>query len=212
MSWDASAQAFDQLHQSTVWKSLFQQFITFAAPEASDVTLEIGAKTGRLSLALAAKTREVQGLENDPQMLALAEKNVRTARVDNISFESGDIEDLPFADGSFDLTCAFMVLYKSPDPTKAFRELARVTRTGGKIICLNPSPLLTKEAAEKMIKKTMPPKSLSDALLALADEANKTKRFTEDDLADLFGAAGIYEVELDAALDELFFLAKARRT
>ena len=210
MPWDASAQAFDQLHQSTLWKSIVQQFIVFAAPEGSELVLEIGSKTGRFSLALAVKAREVQGIEASQPLLALAERNVKTARVDNISFENGEYEDLPFADGSFDLTCSLFTLHQSKNPAKAIQEMARVTRFGGRVVCLAPSPGFTKEAVERWSKKNLPSRPLAEALLGLAEETAAGRSFSEDDLADLFGEANIYEIELDSAFDDLLFIVKAR--
>jgi ubiquinone/menaquinone biosynthesis C-methylase UbiE len=212
MPWDGSAQAFDQLHQSTLWKSIAQQFVAFAAPEGSDLVLEIGAKSGRLALMLAAKAREVQCIETSQALLTLSERNVKTARVDNVSFENGDYEDLPFADGSFDLTCSFFTLHQSKSAAKAIQEMARVTRFGGRVVCLAPSPGFTKEAVEKWIKKNVPSRPLAEALLGLTDETAKGRSFSEDDLADLFGEANIYEVELDYAFDDLLFIAKAKHT
>jgi ubiquinone/menaquinone biosynthesis C-methylase UbiE len=210
MSWDGSAQAFDQLHQSTLWKSIIQQVITFAAPEGSDLALEVGSKTGRFALALNLKAREVQCIEPNATLIKAAEQNIKTARVDGISFEQGEYEDLPFADGSFDLTCSVFTLHQCKNAAKAVQELARVTRTGGRVVCLVPSPGFTKEAVERWCKKNAASKQLLDALVGLAQETANGKSFSEDALADLFGEADIYEIELDSAFNDLLFIAKAR--
>jgi ubiquinone/menaquinone biosynthesis C-methylase UbiE len=211
MPWDGSAQAFDQLHQTPTWRALYQQFIEFAAPEASDLVLEIGSKTGRLAMALAPKAKEIQGLEASPDMIALAEKNVKTARLDNLSFEEGRNEDLPFADGTFDLCCAFGSLYLLEDPILGVKEMARVTRTGGRLACLNPSPEMSREAMERYLKKSTPTRLLSEGMVALMESAVAHRRFSEDDLSEIFGAAGIYEVEVEPALSGLMLLARGRR-
>jgi ubiquinone/menaquinone biosynthesis C-methylase UbiE len=211
MPWDGSAQSFDQLHQTPAWRALFQQFIEFAAPDASDLVLEIGSKTGRLAMALSAKAREVQGVEASPEMIGLAEKSVKVARLDNVSFEAGRGDDMPFADGSFDLTCSFLNVYLLPDPTAAVKEMARVTRTGGRLCFVNPSPEMSRGAMERYLKKITPTRLLADGMTALAESAERNKRFSEDDLGDLFAAAGIYEVEVEPALSGLLFLARGRR-
>ncbi|MEV6872788.1 class I SAM-dependent methyltransferase [Amycolatopsis sp. NPDC051128] len=58
---------------------------------------------------------------------------------DEASFSVGDIEDLPFADGSFDAALAMSVL-EYVDVGPALRELARVVRPGGLAVVtmLNP--------------------------------------------------------------------------
>jgi hypothetical protein len=49
-----------------------------------------------------------------------------------------DIQRLPFADGSFDLTYCSHVLEHIPDDRKAMRELARVLRSGGQAVIMVP--------------------------------------------------------------------------
>ncbi len=44
-----------------------------------------------------------------------------------------DAEDLPFADGSFDVVYSWGVLHHTPDTPRAISEAVRVTRPGGRI-------------------------------------------------------------------------------
>jgi SAM-dependent methyltransferase len=46
----------------------------------------------------------------------------------------GDVQDLPFADGSFDVAIAAWMLYHVPDLDLALSELARVLRPGGRLV------------------------------------------------------------------------------
>lgn len=212
MQWDGSAQAIDQLCQTQTWRSLFQQFIDFAAPEASDLVLELGSRSGRLTIALAQQAQEVQGIEPDPNLFALAERNIKSARLENVTLERGPLDDLPYADGTFDLCCAFLVLHLSQDPTAVVKEMTRVTRAGGRLACLNPAPEMNRETVEQFLKKSMPSHLLTGAMYALAEEAEQHHRFSEDDLSEIFGAAGIYEVEVESALGGLYLLARGRRS
>ena len=49
------------------------------------------------------------------------------------SIQVGDAENLPFADGSFDLGYSFGVLHHTPDTERSLRELVRVVKPGGEI-------------------------------------------------------------------------------
>jgi SAM-dependent methyltransferase len=49
------------------------------------------------------------------------------------------VYDLPFADGSYDLVTANMVLEHLEEPAKAFSEIARVLRPGGAFLFVTPN-------------------------------------------------------------------------
>jgi SAM-dependent methyltransferase len=76
----------------------------------------------------------VNGVDISPAYLALArERAAASARRDIISFETGDIDSLPFDDHTFDLVWCAQSMYTLPDPMSALRELRRVTRLGGTV-------------------------------------------------------------------------------
>lgn len=50
-----------------------------------------------------------------------------------ITFEVGEVQALPFPDGTFDVCCAERLLEHLPDAGHALREMARVPCSGGRI-------------------------------------------------------------------------------
>ena len=46
----------------------------------------------------------------------------------------GDVSALPFADGTFDLVCAFDIVEHVEDDRRVFREIRRVTREGATVV------------------------------------------------------------------------------
>jgi SAM-dependent methyltransferase len=100
-----------------------------ALPEGLRV-LDAGCGTGALSAAILARdpTAKVTGVD-------LGQAYVEAARVamPQARFERGDIASLPLPTGSQDATLALLVLAFVPDPLKAAREMARVTRPGGMV-------------------------------------------------------------------------------
>lgn len=98
--------------------------------------LEIGAGTGRYSVALAKEGMDVTAVE-------LLENNLEILResgrgIDNLQSYQGDALDLSrFADETFDVTLCFgpmYHLYDSADVHKAIDEAVRVTKKGGVIL------------------------------------------------------------------------------
>lgn len=66
-------------------------------------------------------------------MLEAAKAN--TAGFDNVSYAQVDIQSIPYADASFDMVIANMMLYHVPDLQKGLSEVSRVLKPGGKFYC-----------------------------------------------------------------------------
>jgi ubiquinone/menaquinone biosynthesis C-methylase UbiE len=89
--------------------------------------LEVGCGTGLLLDRIGAFAKSVRGVDISPEMLKGARG--RGHRVDQAS-----ATELPFDDGTFDVTCSFKVLAHVRDAETALREMARVTRRGGYVV------------------------------------------------------------------------------
>jgi len=98
-------------------------------------SLEIGAGTGYFSLNLLAAGVVVQATCTDlsPEMLSALEANASELDLD-VQTVRADAEELPFADGAFDLVLGHAVLHHIPDPSRAMAEFARVLRPGGTLL------------------------------------------------------------------------------
>src|SRR3954463_1397907 len=98
-------------------------------------SLEIGAGTGYFTLNLlqAGVVREAVCTDISPGMLRVLEDNARTLHLD-VETRACDAEDLPFADGEFDLVLGHAVLHHLPDLARAFAGFARVLRPGGTVL------------------------------------------------------------------------------
>src|SRR3954465_6425837 len=98
-------------------------------------SLEIGAGTGYFSLNLlqAGVVREAVCTDISPGMLRALEDNARMLHLD-VETRACDAEDLPFADGGFDLVLGHAVLHHLPHLARAFGEFRRVLRPGGTVL------------------------------------------------------------------------------
>ena len=106
----------------------------FAAGQSK--VLEVGAGTGRYSIALAREGMDVTAVELVEDNLAVLRENSKG--IDNIKSFQGDATDLSqFPDNSFDLTLFFGPMYHLYDTDEvncAIDEAIRVTKPGGVIM------------------------------------------------------------------------------
>lgn len=98
--------------------------------------LEVGAGTGRYSIALAKEGMDVTSVELVESNLAVLRENSKG--IENITSYQGDATDLGrFADDSFDVTLFFgpmYHLYEADEVNRAIDEAIRVTKPGGVIL------------------------------------------------------------------------------
>ena len=105
-----------------------------AYPPGSRV-LECGCGTGAQTVFLAASSPEARIVSVDvsPASIEAAESRIKAAGHRNVSFQVGDLFDLPFEDSSFDHVFVCFVLEHLKEPVKALDCLRRVLRIGGTI-------------------------------------------------------------------------------
>ncbi len=101
-----------------------------------DKVLEVGAGTGRYSIALAKEGMNVTAVELVSSNLAVLRKN--SEGIDHIRSYQGDASDLSlFEDQAFDITLVLgplYHLYEADDVQKAIDEAIRVTKKNGAIL------------------------------------------------------------------------------
>jgi len=116
--WSAENQAIEELFEH----------VTFGAK-----SLDVPVGTGRLLPFLKARGAEVYGLDVSPDMLAIAQASADAIGI-SAQLGIGDIRQIPFDDGAFDLvTCLrFLNWIDTGDLKYVVGELARVSR--GKLL------------------------------------------------------------------------------
>jgi SAM-dependent methyltransferase len=96
--------------------------------------LGCGAGTDTLVAAqMVGPSGRVTGVDMTPEMLAKARSAAEQMGVENVDFVDGEIERLPFADGSIDVVISNGVIDLVPDKDAVFAEIFRVLRPGGRM-------------------------------------------------------------------------------
>lgn len=108
-------------------------------PPAGGQVLDLAAGTGDVGLLVAERHPDVHVTCADPSngMLDVAERKVEAAGLSaRFSFATARAEELPFDDDTFDgVTIAFGIRNVTDRPA-GLREMARVTRPGGRVCIL----------------------------------------------------------------------------
>ena len=103
------------------------------ALKPGDALLEIGLGTGP-NLGCYGTASRVVGLEPNTAMHGYARASAAAAGLANFSLVTGVAESLPFADASFDVIVATMVLCSVRDMHATIAEIRRVLKPGGRYI------------------------------------------------------------------------------
>jgi SAM-dependent methyltransferase len=95
----------------------------------------------------------VHGVDLAEEMVEKARANANTMGYDNVTFEVGDIEDVPVEGNAFDVVLSTCVLNLVPNKRAAFAQMHRALRPGGRfsvsdIVHVGTLPPALREAAE----------------------------------------------------------------
>jgi demethylmenaquinone methyltransferase/2-methoxy-6-polyprenyl-1,4-benzoquinol methylase len=101
--------------------------------------LDLATGTADLAIMVARSEPQAQvtGLDPSTKMLAVGQRKIVEADLaERITLIEGTAEVLPFPDSHFDRVCMAFGIRNVPDRSAALREMARVTRSGGRIAIL----------------------------------------------------------------------------
>jgi SAM-dependent methyltransferase len=95
--------------------------------------LDVGCGPGTITADLAARvpSGQVVGIDAASDVLDLARQEASRRGQANVRFETGNVYQLGFEDGTFDVVHAHQVLQHLSDPVAALAEMRRVCRPGG---------------------------------------------------------------------------------
>jgi SAM-dependent methyltransferase len=160
-------------------RPLYEATFAALAPLKGLAVLDAGCGTGLALRLAAAYGAKITGVDATAPMLDLARD-----RLPQADLRIGDLEQLPFADATFDVVTAFNSVQYAASPQAAVRELARVTKVGGRVaigIWGDPAQCET-EAVFQRVRALAPPPPGTHTPLALS---------TKGVLEDLLRKAGL---------------------
>jgi len=143
---------------------------------SSDKVLDVAAGNGNASLAAARRYADVTATDYVPALLDQAK---RRAEADGLPLRTqvADVENLPFADGEFDVVLSTYGVMFSPDQKRAATELLRVTKPGGRIGLANWTPEGFIGQLFRVIGRFVPPPAGLTSPAAWGDETRLVELF-----------------------------------
>ena len=131
-------------------------------PAPGERVLDVGCGFGSTSRAIAARGAEVHGIDISAPMIELARRRASEAGVD-VAFAVGDAQEDDLG-GPYDAVASRLGVMFFADPVRAFRNFARATRPGGRLVFVcwqtldrNPWMSAASEVLRSLIENPPPP-------------------------------------------------------
>ena len=119
------------------WRAFAARYLALGTGELG---LDLGAGTADLSIAVIRRSgpgTRIIAMDITPEMLEVG--RIKVARLDlqdRIDLRVGDAEQIDLPDNSVDGCCSAFMVRNLTDIRKGFREMLRVVRPGGRVVCL----------------------------------------------------------------------------
>lgn len=160
--------------------------------------LDIGAGTGKYSVALAQEGYDVTAVELVRYNLGILKQKGSTVK----AMQGNALNLKKLEDEQFDITLLFGPMYHLfafDDKVRALKEAKRVTKTGGTILvayCMNEYCVLTYAFKEKHLQECLEEKRLTEDFHSVSEAKNLYDYVRLEDIDALNEAAGLHRLQI----------------
>ncbi len=129
-----SAAAYEEFLVGRIFRRWAQRLVTYSNAAPDERVLDAGCGTGIVARTVASHVApggSVVGVDLNEGMIAEAR---RQETANEVTWRVGDLERLPFEDGSFELVLIEQVLQFIPNRDRALAEARRVLAPGGRVV------------------------------------------------------------------------------
>ena len=141
--------------------------------KGTEHALEVAAGTCICGRALAPFVKDITCLDLTEEMLAQGKRLAGENQINNIYFQTGNAEELPYDSETFDLVVTRLSFHHFDNPEKPFGEMKRVLKKGGKLVVWD------MEAAEE------PLRTMDDKIEKMRDPSH-TRILSREEFEEMF--------------------------
>jgi ArsR family transcriptional regulator len=106
---------------------------------AMDVA-DLGCGEGYLTVETALWAKHVTAVDRSSSVLTRAKALAARKKCANITWQKGELEQLPIEDASMDVAMLSQALHHASEPSAAIAEALRILRPGGRLLILDLRP------------------------------------------------------------------------
>ncbi len=114
-----------------------QRMVELARWQMDDRLLDLATGGGHVARVFAPLVADVVASDLTPEILGHAERSFADAGLKNVTTAVVDAEEIPFAEGSFDVVTCRIAPHHFPNPGRFVAESARVLRSGGRFVLVD---------------------------------------------------------------------------
>jgi ubiquinone/menaquinone biosynthesis C-methylase UbiE len=157
--------------------------------------LELGCSTGYITRYIAQNFEcEITGIDLSDFVLEIAREETQKLNLKNAIFKTGNVENLPFPDNTFDIVFGEAITALVPNPIIALKEYQRVLKPNGKIATLD--LFMNESLSEELTEE------ISNVMSIVLGTQVRVRTFQEWE--QIFTKSGFNGIEMNKYHDNLF--------
>jgi SAM-dependent methyltransferase len=159
-------------------RAVLDRVVELAAPQPSDLALDVATAAGHTAFALAPRVRAVVGIDITPEMLAEAGKLRARNGLISVHLALASVYSMPFADAAFDIVTCRRAAHHFEEIGRALAEIRRVLRPGGRLV---------------VDDRSVPEDDFVDAMMNRLDtlhDASHVREYRQSEWREMLASAG----------------------